>query len=225
VNVQVRWVGPPGWRRLPYVTRGFLVAIVVAYVTGVFRLLPLGVLAADPARILSGEVWRLVTYPLVVVGIVNALFGLLLAWSFGSELETTWGSRTYGLFLLLAALLAGVLGTALALLVPGAGLLPGYGLSGLLTAVIVAWALLGPSLPANLFGVLPLTRKVFAILAVVLVAFGELETSRSPVQLAFALGGLPVAWLFARRGGGRPFTGSRRRRFTVVRGGWDDRVH
>ena len=51
----------------------------------------------------------------------------------------------------------------------------GAGLSGLLTALIVAWALLGPNLPANLFGILPMTRKGFALLALVLVVFGELD--------------------------------------------------
>ena len=102
----------------------------------------------------------------------------------------------------------------------------GAGLSGLLTAMIVAWALLGPGLPANLFGILPMTRKGFALLALVLVVFGELESSRSLAQLVFLLGGLPVAWLFVRsnrRGGGgsvRPFRRRwnpfRRRRFTVI---------
>jgi hypothetical protein len=71
-----------------------------------------------------------------------------------------------------------------------------------------------------------MTRKVFAVLGLVLVVFGELETSRSLAQLVFLLGGLPVAWLFVRsmrRGGGgsvRPFRRRwnpfRRRRFTVV---------
>ena len=64
--------------------------------------------------------------------------------------------------------------------------------------MIVAWALLGPRLPANLFGILPMTRRGFALLALVLVVFGELETSRSLAQLVFLLGGLPVAWLFVR---------------------------
>ena len=52
-----------------------------------------------------------------------------------------------------------------------------------------------------------MTRLGFAMLALVLVVFSELETSRSLARLVFVLGGLPVAWLFVRgfRGGGPRF--------------------
>jgi hypothetical protein len=92
----------------------------------------------------------------------------------------------------------------------------------------------GPSQSLLFFGVFPMTRLAFAAIALVLVVFGELESSRSLMRLLFILGGLPVAWLFARglRGGGRggprfprvrnPF---RRRRFTLVGTDSDFRVH
>lgn len=224
---RVVFAGPPGWSRLPNVTRALLVLAAAGYLAGVFRLLPTLLLSVFPERIWPAlELWRLVTYPLVVLGIFNVLFGLLILWTFGWELETTFGSRRFGLFVLGSVVASAVLGCAVALLFPGAGAMAGAGLSGLLTAMIVAWALLGPGRPANLFGILPMTRKGFALLALVLVVFGELESSRSLAQLVFLLGGLPVAWLFARasrRGGGgsvRPFRRRwnpfRRRRFTVV---------
>ena len=224
---RVVFAGPPGWSRLPNVTRALLVLAGAGYLGGVFRLLPALLLSVFPERIWPAlELWRLVTYPLVVLGIFNALFGLLILWMFGWELEVTFGSRRFGLFVLSSVVASALLGTGVALLFPRAGAMAGAGLSGLLTAMIVAWALLGPHLPANLFGVLPMTRKGFALLGLVLVVFGELESSRSLAQLVFLLGGLPVAWLFvrsSRRGGGgsvRPFRRRwnpfRRRRFTVV---------
>jgi membrane associated rhomboid family serine protease len=224
---RVVFAGPPGFSRLPNVTRALLVLTAGAYLAGLLRLVPMLLLTVFPERIWPGfELWRLVTYPLVVLGIFNVLFGLLILWMFGWELETAFGSRRFGLFVLTSVVASAVLGCGVALLFPRAGSVAGAGLSGLLTAMIVAWALLGPNLPANLFGILPMTRKGFALLALVLVVFGELETSRSLAQLVFLLGGLPVAWLFARasrRGGGgtvRPFRRRwnpfRRRRFTVV---------
>ena len=224
---RVVFAGPPGFSRLPNVTRALLVLTVAGYLAGVFRLAPGLLLAVFPEKIWPAlELWRLVTYPLVVVGIFNVLFGLLILWMFGWELEATFGSRRFGLFVLSSVVASALLGTAVALLAPRAGAMAGAGLSGLLTAMIVAWALLGPRLPANLFGILPMTRRGFALLALVLVVFGEIETSRSLAQLVFLLGGLPVAWLFvraSRRGGGgsvRPFRRRwnpfRRRRFTVV---------
>ena len=227
---EVRFVGPPGWRRMPPVTRGTLVLTVLGYLATLFPALPVGLLTAVPDRIApGGELWRLVTYPLVNVGIVSVLFSLLLLWSFGSELEPEWGSRSYALFLVLATLSGGILGVGAALLLGGA-FGTGYGLAGPLTAVIAAWTLEGPSRPTNFFGVLPMTRKVFGVIAIVVVAFGEIEQTHSVARLVFVLGGLPVAWWWARRRrpGGRislrPPRFLRRRRFRVV-GGGDERIH
>jgi membrane associated rhomboid family serine protease len=215
------------------VTRGTLVLTVVGYLAGVFRILPPDLLAAVPPAIFPGfQLWRLLTYPLVVLGIWNVLFGLLLLWSFGTELEMQWGSVGYALFLAIATFTAGVLGTATALLVRTGGLDAGFGLAGLLTALIVAWTLMGPNLPTNLFGVLPMNRKGFAILAIVIVVFGEIEQTRSLARLVFVLGGIPAAWFWVRGRGGRGFRISmrpprflRRRRFRVIRDEDSHRFH
>ena len=183
-------------------TRATLALSVAGYVAGLLAPEVARLLAADPFPILHLELWRLVTYPLVIPGIWNLLFGLLLFWALGSDLEPDWGSRKYGLFLFTAVVGAGLLGVGAAVATgarPGA---VGYGISGLLTAVIAAWAWLGPRLPVSFFGVLPMTRGIFAAVSVILVVFGELESSRSLVRLVFLLGGVPVAWLFT-RGAGR----------------------
>lgn len=227
---EIRYVGPPGWRRLPPVTRGTLVLTALGYLGTLLVREWAGWLTAVPERLWPGlELWRLATYPLVNVGIVSVLFSLLLLWSFGSELEPEWGSRPYALFLLLATLSGALLGVGTALLLGGA-FGTGYGLAGPLTAVIAAWTLEGPSRPTNFFGVLPMTRKVFGLLAVAVVAFGELEQTHSVARLVFVLGGLPVAFWWARRGG-PPRPGPlrmprlfRRRRLRVIPGG-DERVH
>jgi membrane associated rhomboid family serine protease len=227
---EIRYIGPPGWRRLAPVTRATLVLTVLGYLSTLFPALPVGLLTAVPDRIVpGGEVWRLVTYPLVNLGIVSVLFGLLLLWSFGSELEPEWGSRGYALFLVLATVSGAVLGVGAALILGGT-FGTGYGLAGPLTAVIAAWTLEGSSRPTNFFGILPMTRKVFGVIAIVVVAFGELEQTHSVARLVFVLGGLPVSWWWARqrpRGGGlslRPPRFFRRRRFRVV-GRDDERVH
>jgi len=227
---EVRFVGPPGWRHIPPVTRATLVLAAAGYLATLVPAFPAGLLAAVPERVWPGlELWRLVTYPVVNVGIVSILFSLLLLWSFGSELEPEWGSRGYALFLVLATLSGGALGVGVALLL-GGSFGTGIGLAGPLTAVIAAWTFEGPSRPTNFFGVLPMTRLVFGAIAVLVVAFGELEQTHSLARLVFVLGGLPVSWVFARRrsGGGRPAPRIprflRRRRFRVV-GGGDGRVH
>jgi len=228
----VRFAGPPGWRRIPPITRGTLVLTAVVYLAGLFRLFPVDVLTAVPRAIVPGfELWRLVTYPLVNVGIIAVLFDLLLLWSFGSELEPQWGSKSYALFLLFATVTGGILGVA-AVFAIGGEFGAGYGFAGPITAVIFAWMLEAPNAPTSFFGVLPMTRKGFALIALVVVAFGEIEQTHSLARLVFVLGGIPAAWLWTWRRKLRalpyairePRMFRRRRRFRVVRDE-DERIH
>ena len=228
---RLRWAGPPGWRRIPPVTRAVLVATAGGYLLTLFVPEVASLLALLPGALLAGQVWRLVTYPFVNISIFAVLWDLLLVWSFGSEIEPRWGSRRFALFLLLASASAALMGVLFAWILPRSPFGGGSGFAPPLVALIVAWTLEGPSLPTNFFGVLPMTRLGFAAIALVLVVFGELEQSRSLARLAFVLGGLPVSWLFVRgvRGGGPRFprlrNPFRRRRFTVVDTGRDFRVH
>jgi membrane associated rhomboid family serine protease len=212
---------PPGWRRIPPVTRAILVLVAAGYLLTLAWPAGAAWLVLAPGAVFEGQVWRLFTYAFVNASIGAVLVDLLLMWQMGGEMEPRWGSRRFGAFLAASTLLAGALG----LLVGG-----GAGFAPTVLALIFAWMLEGPSQKILFFGVFPMARLGFAALAFVLVVFSELEATRSLLRLLFVLGGLPVAWLFVRgpRGGPRiprmrnPF---RRRRFTVVGPGRDYRVH
>jgi membrane associated rhomboid family serine protease len=219
---QARFATPPGWRRIPPVTRALLVLVAAGYLLTLAWPPAVVWLALLPGASTLWQAWRLVTYPFVNGSITGVLFDLLMTWSLGSAIEPRWGSRRFALFVVSAMALAGALG----LLVGG-----GAGLAPTVLALIFAWMLEGPSQPVSLFGLFPMTRLGLAVLALVFLTFSELENSRSLPRLLFVLGGLPVAWLFTRglpRGGPRfprirnPF---RRRRFTVVGPGGGSRVH
>ena len=223
-----RFAMPPGWRRIPPVTRALLVLVAAGYLLTLAWPAAAAWLVLAPGAVLAGQVWRVLTYALVGTSISGTLFSLLLVWSLGSEVEPRWGSRRFAVFLAAATIVAGVCG----LFVGG-----GVGLSPTLLALIFAWMLEGPSQNLLFFGVFPITRLGFSLLAFVLVVFSELESTRSLPRLLFVLGGLPVAWLFVRgfrgggggRGGGPRFprvrNPFRRRRFTVVDTERDFRVH
>jgi membrane associated rhomboid family serine protease len=216
-----RFATPPGWRRIPPVTRALLVLVGAGYLLTLAAPATAAWLVLAPAAVLAGQVWRLLTYAVVNASIGAVLVDLLLTWQMGSEMEPRWGSRRFGAFLAASTLLAGALG----LLVGG-----GAGLAPTVLALIFAWMLEGPSQSLLFFGVFPMTRLGFAALAFVLVVFSELEATRSLPRLLFVLGGLPVAWFFSRgprlgpRGPRLPRVRNpfRRRRFTVV---GSDTVH
>jgi membrane associated rhomboid family serine protease len=219
---QTRFAMPPGWRRIPLVTRAVLVLVAAGYLLTLAWPPAVLWLALLPGAATVWQVWRLVTYPFVNGSITGVLFDLLMTWSLGSAIEPRWGSRRFASFVVSAMALAGALG----LLVGG-----GTGLAPTVLALIFAWMLEGPSQPVSLFGLFPMTRLGLAILALVFLVFSELESTRSLARLLFVLGGLPISWLFTRglRGGGPRFprvrNPFRRRRFTVVDPGRDARIH
>ena len=217
----MRFAAPPGWRRIPFVTRALLVLVAAGYLLTLAAPAAAVWLVDVPGAVLAGQVWRLLTYAFVNVSIGAVLVDLLLLWQIGSELEPRWGSRRFGAFVAASTFLAGALG----LLVGG-----GAGFAPAILALIFAWMLEAPSQSLLFFGVFPMTRLGFAALAFVLVVFGELEATRSLPRLLFVLGGLPVSWLFVRGPRGRPRfprmrNPFRRRRFTVVDPGSDFRIH
>lgn len=230
----VHVVGPPGWRRLPPVTRALLVLPVFGYLLFVFLRRAIGFLVVDPVDVFKKlQIWRLLSYPLVETSILSLLFAILFIWTIAPELEMVFGSRSFALFLLACAAVAALVAMGAAVLLdPGflkngesaldvlAWRATGWGLTGLLTSIVIAWALLAPHRSELLFGVLPMSRTLFAVLATIVAAFSKLQTSLYLPQLLYVLGGIPVAWLWVRRGGrSLPFSlprFMRRRRFRVV---------
>lgn len=220
----VSFAGPPSWRFLPLVTKATLALLGLGYVLSLAAPRWLEPFSLDVGAARRLELWRFVTYPVVETSILGLLLSGLFFWQFGSELERSWGSRRYAGFLVSATVSAGALGVCAALVLRLAGGTAGP--ASVSIALIAAWALLGPDRPV-LFLFFPLKAKWVAILAIVLSGLGALEASRSIAQVLFVLGGLPVAWLYARRGALAGALGSlryrlgRRKRFRVI--GRDDR--
>jgi membrane associated rhomboid family serine protease len=94
----------------------------------------------SPALVLRGEVWRLVTYPWIASDPIGLVFGALAVFLFGGRLEESWGSRLYfkriAWFVLLPAVLVTVLGLGLQSVLRAQY----FGLTPLLTALVVAFA-------------------------------------------------------------------------------------
>ena len=102
---RIGWIGIPG---LPRILVGF-----AALVFGLGWLLPgyTSTLTLDPAKILHGEVWRLVTYMFIpqTKSPLFVIFALWILWWIGEGLERAWGS-----FRLTLYLLVGMIGTTAA---------------------------------------------------------------------------------------------------------------
>jgi len=133
-------------------------------------------LILDPERVLSGQVWRLLTYAFLhdPWGIWHIVFNMLFLWWFGNELEGMYGPREFLTFYLVAAFLGGVAYTAqyalggassaaygLCELGGSFGPAPCLGASGAITAVLVLYACHFPFRTILLFFFLPVPIWLF----------------------------------------------------------------
>lgn len=109
----------------------------------------------NPALVLKGEIWRLVTYiflppdasPLFII------FVLYFYYMIGSNLENEWGSFRFNLYYLL-----GMLGTTIAIFITGGEATPTY----VNLSLFLAFAHLYPNFQVLLFFIIPIKVKYLA---------------------------------------------------------------
>jgi membrane associated rhomboid family serine protease len=109
--------------------------------------------ALQPSRVFHGEVWRLVTWPLVELGPIALVLTCVAIYKFGGELSVRWGDRRLRRFVLQVVLGAGVIGCLLAMITGHKFIvhLGGWAVSDLL---VIAWARQFPDRPLVLYGLL-----------------------------------------------------------------------
>lgn len=157
-------------RRLGFLAIPGLIRIVVAFNALVFLLVRLNpqfqsVLALDPARIMHGEVWRLVTY-IFIPQTFSPWFILLVLWFLwfiGEGLERAWGA-----FRLTLYFFVGMIGTTVAAFFFGSN----FSNSTLTATLFFAFARFYPDEVIYLFFILPLKVKWIAWIMAGFLAFG-----------------------------------------------------
>lgn len=146
----------------------------------------LSLLELDPARIFSGEVWRLFTWLFVprTTSTFWILFALLFLWFLGDLLEASWSPFRINLFYLSGWFFC----TLGALFLPGANLGPGANFFLNLT-VLLAAATLQPNYQILFFFFLPLKLKWLAwisLLAPALLFLGSSPAGQGAILLSLA---------------------------------------
>jgi membrane associated rhomboid family serine protease len=125
-------------------------------------------LTGNTQAIQGGEIWRLVTAPLMHIpsgSISHIIFTMLLLYFFGSSLEEAWGGKRFLRFLILTGSLAYTVQFAVDLLLPmgfAPKLVPEnyFGGTPVVEACIIAWACSFRGRTVYLFFVLPIGSKV-----------------------------------------------------------------
>ena len=186
-----------------------------------------------PSRVLEGEVWRLVTWPLVQPSLWTLLFVGITLWWLGTQLVGDWGERTFLLRLIAIAAGAGIVTSVLGLLWPAVDV-PHPGGWAVTVALLLSFGLLHPGAQMSFFGLVPLNGRLLARLIVfgaVLLAIFDGLAHVVPHLAAMAIAWLQVTgrtggrrlWLRARQRWLEAKLARRRRHLrTVGRNGEDD---
>ena len=167
-----------------YAIPNLTVYLLAGYVIGfaVWLLMPdlLSWLTLEPALILRGQVWRIISWVLIppTSQPISLLFLVLLYYSLGTALERTWGTFRYNVYIF-----SGLLFTVLAVFILYAVFYFGVGVElplssvGLIStnyitmSIFLAFAAIYPEMEVYLYFILPIKMKWMALVYVAMAVY------------------------------------------------------
>ncbi|MBQ3099886.1 MAG: hypothetical protein IJC50_02735 [Clostridia bacterium] len=123
----------------------------------------LSALIFNKTAIFSGEIWRIFTFIFLPpeTRLIFIIFALYLYWLIGNSLEDNWGAFKFNLFYL-----CGIIGTIIA------GLITGYATNSYINlSLFLAFAIVFPDFELNLFFLIPVKVKYFAVFYLILIGY------------------------------------------------------
>lgn len=165
---------------IPNLTVYLLAAYVIGF--GIVWLMPQMTvyLTLEPALILRGQVWRIISWILIppTTNIISLVFLVLLYYSLGTALERTWGTFRYNLYIF-----SGLLFTVAAVFLLYGFLYLRYGIEmplsmvGIVStnyitmSIFLAFAAIYPDMEVMLYFILPIKMKWMALVYVAMAAY------------------------------------------------------
>lgn len=171
-----------------FAIQNLTVYLILGYIIGygVYHFMPglLSMLTLEPAYILKGQVWRVISWILVppTGNLINIIFMALLYYSLGTILERTWGTFRFNVYIF-SGIIFTVLGAFLLYFVVG-GNLVGYGYFFstyyINMSIFLAFAMSYPDMKVYLYFIVPIKMKwmavVYAVLTIIDIVRGNAIT-------------------------------------------------
>lgn len=186
-----RWISPVVWALIG-ATLAISLAAVIAVRAGFDAYASL---ALVPGDVWAGEVWRLVTWPLVEASPWGLVSSCVALYFFGGQLAGAWGARRFAAYLGGVALFAGVGTVVLGRVVPGAWTMGHLGGFAVGHALVVAWALQFPDREIPVHVLLRLGGPVLAYGTVGLIVLFAVFVGVAPVLPALLAGLAALAYM------------------------------
>jgi membrane associated rhomboid family serine protease len=161
----------------------FLAWQATSLVPGLFEFMTENFLVST-SHIVHWHVWTLITAAFSHNELWHLALNMFVLWSFGTVLETLWGTRVFMLFYLAAAVVASVSHCAVSSFVMGRDDILALGASGAVSGLLLAYALHFPKHRILIFGIVPVPALAGVLAFVGLDLWGLIAQGRG--------GGLPI---------------------------------
>lgn len=155
-------------------------------------------LGLSASQFMSGHIYSLLTYPFLSRSLIEVILNCLMLWLMGSEFESNWGKKRYIQFLLSVVIGGGLLFLMVStVFFQGTGIytFPLTGLSGIVSSLCVAYAVIFPDRIFSFMMIIPVKAKYFCM---ILVAISLFQGLSGPMGVGAwgQLGGIVAAYLF-----------------------------
>lgn len=155
-------------------------------------------LGLSASTLFKGHLYQLLTYPFIGQSFIELILNALMLWLMGSEFEDNWGKNRYLYFLLAVVLGGGLIYIGISTLFFSGHIVysfPLTGLSGLVSALCVAYAVIYPTRVFSFMMVIPIQAKYFCW---ILVAIALYQGVSSPLMIGAwgQLGAILFGFLF-----------------------------
>ncbi len=189
-NYQVRFGSP--WT--PAVKYLIIVNFGIYFLEGLTGISPVRAFGLVPYAVLhKGAFWQLVTYMFLHGGLLHVGFNMFALWMFGTQIESTWGTKRFLRYYFITGIGAGVVNV----LFNTGSMIPTIGASGAIYGVLLAYGLLFPNNLILLYFFIPMKAKYFVMLFAAMEFFMTLSYSSADGIARYAhLGGMAVGLLY-----------------------------
>lgn len=177
---------------IPNLSKWLIIGYAIGYACyylELFTQLPiLSFLMLDPAKVMQGQIWRLVTWVLMPPSYSNILFYvimMMLYYQLGNSLEQTWGTFRYNAYIIGGVIFTAVGVMAAFFVMRALGMPEAYTMGYMVStyyinlSIFLAFAACYPNMQLMLYFIIPVRIKWLAVLYAALVALSFLQVGWS----------------------------------------------
>jgi membrane associated rhomboid family serine protease len=135
-------------------------------------------LGLSALAVMKGNIFAFITYPFLSHSIMEVILNCLMLWLMGSEFEENWGRSRYLKFLGSVVIGGGLIYFLVSILFFKNGLVYAYpltGLSGIVSALCVAYAVIFPTRIFSFLMIIPIQAKYFCLILAAIALFQGLQ--------------------------------------------------